>query len=172
MKLKIEIIGLSELTFAIKRLVAVLMGDTSDLVYGLPLPIGTPIPSRQVKPKFKVGDTIVGKHSNGTFYSIKEIKDGCYHCAYAGEDTNIIKKGDMRKFSFAFAAANFNRTNVRKKYDDGTHGTRWIYKHYGITQKETTNAAKKLGIKNHGTSNNPRYYEYDVKMIAGYLKRE
>ena len=52
---------------------------------------------------------------------------------------------------------------------DGNLGITYLRNNYGITQKEVQFCALSLGLKNRGTSNNPRYTKEDTVRILEYF---
>ena len=58
------------------------------------------------------------------------------------------------------------------KSKDGLFGSKWILRHRGLSQKQTTEARKALCLNNHGTSNHPRYTLGDIRAMVLYWKNK
>lgn len=58
------------------------------------------------------------------------------------------------------------------KSKDGLFGSNWIMYHYGLSQKQTTEARKALRLHNHGTVSHPRYTMAAIHAMVLYWKNK
>jgi len=67
------------------------------------------------------------------------------------------------------AAAIFSGKIVQQK---SLHTSKWLAQHKGVSQKESTKAAKELGIESLGDRRHPAYTIADCKRIVKHCGKE